>query len=164
MIDVFELVHNLVLEAHGDKSEKITDNTHLRKDLYFDGMDITSILFSLEKRLEIPMFAEPEDVNTVGDIVRAASEAYKHKQGEKQPVLNTKQTEAHAHAQDVKPQKISFDQVALYNIRNEKFYCKITGRQCKKLNMPANPTACKQAKCKIANNLYKIVTEAQNIK
>ena len=164
MIDIFKLVHNFVLEVHGDKREKITDNSHLRKDLHFDDMDITSILFSIEKRLEVPMFAEPEDVNTVGDIVRAASEAYKHKQGEKQPVLNTKQTEAHAHAQDVKPQKISFDRVALYNIRDEKVYCKITGRQCKKINIPANLAACKQAKCKIANNLYKIVAEAQNTK
>lgn len=157
---VYETVRSSVVPGALVGIEKITDNLNLRKDLSMDSYEITCALFSLETQLEISFIGEPEDVNTVADIIRITTDAYNRKQKVNQP----SQTEACTPKQDLKQQKIDFNQVTLYNIKNEKTYCKITGRQCKKLGTPTEIVACKQAKCKIANNFYKIVSEAQKTK
>ena len=164
MIDITQTVYEAV-RGYVDPTVlveigKITDNHNLRKDLKLDDYEITTILFWVEKKLEIPFIGEPEDTNTVADIIRITTDACNRKQKVNQP----SQTEACTPKQDLKQQKIDFNQVTLYNIKNEKTYCKITGRQCKKLGTPTEIVACKQAKCKIANNFYKIVSEAQKTK
>ncbi len=72
---VFDKVREIIVEQLGVDEEKVTQDTHLMKDLEADSLDAVEIIMAIEEEygIEIPD-EEAEKFQTVADLVAYVEE------------------------------------------------------------------------------------------
>lgn len=125
---------------------RITPTMNLKNDLGMDSMDLVELSLKIESEFNIHADVSDiimdDNIRTVGDLVAAAKKA----------------TEISKKI-DSQPKKTIFKLYKEYNYKN---YCRLTDKRCRKITA-INPDedSCLMAKCKLAQNFYKIAQEKQ---